>query len=163
MNPEDLFQQIENWLKTIYLDLPERARRVHQKRSIIAFCDFLRPFRFAEIEEAYRHAGRPLDACVLSLLSRAGMGEAIDRLRIIAETSADVDEAFTAAMGLAESGASDGFRHLSQLCSNDSRFENVDVFDQLDGWIQEIDHPKARELESKYLGESRPLPDRARR
>ncbi len=86
--------------------------------------------------------------------ARAGISQAIPELENYL-ASDDVDDVFDAAISLALLNDDRGLATIEKLCAGEHRLKLEEIPDwYLDEYIQEIDDPRAREIEGKYCKQS---------
>jgi hypothetical protein len=160
---EETYERIIKQIEYIMADVPSADTWKWRNRGYEELRILISNIPYMDIKKYFESKKWKIRAEEIFHLAIAGCKDCKDELNRIVENSNDVDDVFTAALGLAALNEPNAYSTLNKLCSGEHRIKADDVFDQLDCYIQHINHPSALVLEKLYIGNksSYPRPENA--
>ncbi|HTF96317.1 MAG TPA: hypothetical protein VL995_09310 [Cellvibrio sp.] len=160
---KEIYEKIITQIECIMADVPSADTWKWMNRGYEELRILISNIPYMDIKKHFDSKKLNIRAEEMFHLAIAGCKDYKDELNRIVENSNDVDDVFTAALGLAALNEKNAYSTLNKLCGGQHRIKTDDVFDQLDCYIQHIKHPNALTLERIYIGNksSYPRPENA--
>lgn len=149
---KEIWQRCQEAFNLIYADdYGTDRQRLYRERGVHLLAPLVQRYPYDDIKQAWHIQGVELDANEIFFLALAGCGDCEGDVRHILNSSENTDDRFDAALTLCILSSEEGFDALTSLCEAYSEDAAYDVRDQLDGFIQLLSDPRAKQLAERFI------------